>query len=167
MRMRRRRLLLLPPRARVSSSTSPGPCGAVCCACGCGLLCCCATAVWAPLPFPLPRAVVRSFPHRGRLPTSRPICIARQQQELRAMSDATSLTPFLTGFSSLLQLSHVVWSSFFSLQLVLWRWLDFPACTWTPVGAPSIPGDIYNNILRSLVQAALVGTTAHTTTDAC
>jgi hypothetical protein len=113
MRMRRRRLLLLPPRARVSSSTSPGPCGAVCCACGCGLLCCCATAVWAPLPFPLPRAVVRSFPHRGRLPTSRPICIARQQQELRAMSDATSLTPFLTGFSSLLQLSHVVWSSFF------------------------------------------------------
>jgi hypothetical protein len=55
---------------------------------------------------------------------------------------------------------------FLLLQLVLWRWLDFPAFTWTPVGAPSIPGDIYNNILRSLVQAALVGTTAHTTTDA-
>lgn len=66
----------------------------------------------------------------------------------------------------LLQQSHVPQSSSFSLQLVLWRWLDFPASLWTPVGAPSISDDIYNNILRPSVQDALVGTTTPTTTVA-
>lgn len=45
-------------------------------------------------------------------------------------------------------------------------WTSLPPLG-TPVGAPYITGDIYSNIHRSLVYAALIGTTGHTTTDAC